>query len=655
MNTAKVVLLAVMVALLIGLLIDGTQRAKQLQAVHTALQQGVRMAPGQAPVATMAGTVAVPTGESEDPKQRDGKPRPGVNFLLPYNRSHFHPEWVRGTSKEFQTLPVSLNPLTSNLASAGSARGLINESLCDQHPLTPSLWSENLARSVRILDDYKLFVFTIRPGVLWQRPNLPDQAKYAWLAKDVELTAEDFVFALDMINNPEVKCGHLKQYYANVKGFALDRHTLLLRWSAKEYTNIAVSLGLTPLPRHVYANNADGTPIPEHLLGVSMNKHWFDDEHQLIGVGRYRLEKFVPDQSISFVRDQSFWGAGLHFERIEWDDTVKDDAAKLTAFKNGQVHFHGLRPDQFKAEILDHTEPRFAAVDPANPKAGRNGELGWERHFSNSFSGLAWNCARPRLKDRLVRQALAHAFPKQRILQDVFYGLGRPQVGPVHPDSPAFNRELVDIPYDLERATALLAQAGWSDTDGDGWVDREIDGKRVPLKLEVIYFVHSRTWTSMLSIYRDALKQVGVDLLAHGVDANEWERRSDERDFDGFIIGWNAGDLEEDFKQVWHSSSIADQGSNYASWSNPEADVLIEQHRNEFDYDRRIELAKRFQKLCFEDQPYLFVLSGEGVFVWQNKPAASKGGEALQGVEYGFDHFHPLYGTSRLYWHLTPP
>ena len=90
-------------------------------------------------------------------------------------------------------------------------------------------------------------------------------------------------------------------------------------------------------------------------------------------------------------------------------------------------------------------------------------------------------------------------------------------------------------------------------------------------------------------------------------------------------------------------------------WSNPEADALIDQHRNEFDYDKRIELARMFQKICFEDQPYLFIRSGEGLFVWQNKPTPGKGVEALAGVEYGFDHFHPLYGTSRLYWHLTAP
>ena len=103
--------------------------------------------------------------------------------------------------------------------------------------------------------------------------------------------------------------------------------------------------------------------------------------------------------------------------------------------------------------------------------------MGWERHFANSFSGMAWNCARPQLKDLKVRQALAYAFPKKRIMDDVFIGLGRPQVGQVHPDSPSFNRELVDYAYDLDRAKALLGEAGWTDSDGDGWCDHDIDGK----------------------------------------------------------------------------------------------------------------------------------------------------------------------------------
>lgn len=657
MNIAKILLLSVVAILLIALLVDAGQRSRQLLAVHEAIQAGVRVtgAIPSGPTPTTTGGTATPRFQRGPETGRDGKPRLAADFLLPPDNSSFNPEWVRGTLKEFETLPTSLNPLISNLVSAGNARGLVNDSLCDIHPSTPNLWREGLAEQALIFDDFKLFVFHIRPGIFWQKPTIANDKTFAWLLEDFELTADDFAFNLEMINHPDVKCGHLKQYFGNAQGFAADRYTLIVRWSTKEYSNIASTLSLTPLPRHIYGRNADGTPLPDHLLGVTMNQHWFDEQHQLIGVGGYRLEKFVPDQSISFIRDPNYWGAGLHFQRIEWDDSVKEPPAQLVAFKNGQVHVHGLSPDQYKSEILDQKEPRFAKPDADNPRRGLEGELAWARAYGNSFQGMAWNCARPTLKDRRVRQALAHAFPKDRIFADVFVGLGRQQVGPVHPDYPSFNEKLVDFVFDIPKAKALLAEAGWSDTDQDGWVDREIDGVRKPLKLDAVYFIHSITWKTMLSIYRDSLRQVGVDLNPIGVDGPEWEKRSDERNFDGFIIGWQMGDLEDDFKQIWHSSSIADQGSNYASWSNPEADEVIEAHRNEFDYDRRIELSKRFQAICHEDQPYLFIRSGESVLIWQKRPDPSKGIDALDGVIYGHEHFHPLFVNRRLRWHLVAP
>jgi ABC-type transport system substrate-binding protein len=667
MAMVKIALLVLIAALLILLAVDGSQRSRQWQAQTAALQDlektirdGVRLAPGSvtgAPAGAEPGTGPVPA--LAFPAERDGKHRLGVDFLLPYDGSHFDQTRVGGTLREFHGLPVSLNALVNNTADAGAANNLVNDSLCDNRPDRPDRWYQSLATGVMILDDYRLFVFRLRPGVRWQRPAMLDdpdkRSPYAWLDREWPLTAHDFVFHIDAINHPDVKSGHLKGYYKEARAWALDDLTLVVRWNTREYTNISFSLGLSPLPRHIYGRNADGTPTPTDQLGVSINSHWFDAEHQLIGVGGYRLERFIPDQAISFLRDDGYWGKGLHFTRIEWDAQVKEPPAQLTSFKNGQVHLHGLTPDQYKSEILDRQEPRFAPLDPQDPTAGRRSELAWARVRNNSFAGMAWNCARPALREKAVRQALAHAFDQQRVLEDIFVGLARPQIGPVHPDYPSFNRELTPFAYDLYAARRLLDGAGWRDSDGDGWRDKEIDGKRVTLRLEAVYYVHSSTWAALLNIYRDALRQAQVELVPTGVDEIAWEKRNDERDFDGFVLGWQMGDLEDDFKQIWHSSSIADNGSNIASWSCPEADRLIEEHRNEFGVDERIALSRRFQAVCQEEQPYLFISSGEGILTWQNPPDPLRKCERLTGIVHGLDRYHPLFSRRRLRWFLERP
>ena len=59
---------------------------------------------------------------------------------------------------------------------------------------------------------------------------------------------------------------------------------------------------------------------------------------------------------------------------------------------------------------------------------------------------------RPLFADKKVRQALSHAFPKERIIADVYYGLGRPQAGPMHRDNPDFNKDLLttDFTFNLK-------------------------------------------------------------------------------------------------------------------------------------------------------------------------------------------------------------
>ena len=82
---------------------------------------------------------------------RDGNPRLGGNFLLPYDRSWFHPERLGGTLRSIAATPKGLNPLTDNSAEAGAVHGLCNDSLCDRPATHPEQWMEGLAESVLIL------------------------------------------------------------------------------------------------------------------------------------------------------------------------------------------------------------------------------------------------------------------------------------------------------------------------------------------------------------------------------------------------------------------------------------------------------------------------------------------------------------------------
>ena len=66
--------------------------------------------------------------------------------------------------------------------------------------------------------------------------------------------------------------------------------------------------------------------------------------------------------------------------------------------------------------------------------------------------------------------------------------------------------------HNLEKAGHLLDEAGWTDTDGDGWRDKLIDGKLERLSIDVTYYGQSRTWANLVSLYADTCKEVGVEI-----------------------------------------------------------------------------------------------------------------------------------------------
>ena len=277
MNALKWMLLIVTAALLVYMAVDRWREPQQLQRVsqsldrlETALQDLARSqkqlaeAMARQPPVDQGLRPAVATNTisavTVDPKIQDGNPKLGVNFLLPYDRTNDHPERRGGTFKIFEDTPRRLNPLIDSSAITQRVQALTTDSLCDRPATHPEQWAQSLATSVIISDDYKTYTFNLRRGVMWQRPVLAQHKEYAWLAQEVELTAADFKFAVDLILDPAVDCPSLRNYYEDIdKAEVVDDYTLRVLWKKKTYNSLSASLALTPLPRHVYGRNSDGS------------------------------------------------------------------------------------------------------------------------------------------------------------------------------------------------------------------------------------------------------------------------------------------------------------------------------------------------------------------------------------------------------------
>src|SRR5690606_30667210 len=148
---------------------------------------------------------------------------------------------------------------------------------------------------------------------------------------------------------------------------------------------------------------------------------------------------------------------------------------------------------------------------------------------------------KPLFRDKRVRAAMTHAFNRQQVIDKVFQGLGEIVSGDAAPDSPRNDPTIRPLPFDLARARALLAEAGWKDSDGDGLVDQVIDGKRIPFEFTLMLYAGSPEWSALANIYKEDLLKIGIKLTVASVEWSVMQKRTDEKSFDAFTGGWSVG------------------------------------------------------------------------------------------------------------------
>jgi ABC-type transport system substrate-binding protein len=235
---------------------------------------------------------------------------------------------------------------------------------------------------------------------------------------------------------------------------------------------------------------------------------------------------------------------------------------------------------------------------------------------------MAWNAARPLFADKRVRRAMTYALDRKRIIDNVYVGLGAIATGPYPPGSPNADPAIEPIPFDLARAKKLLAEAGWTDSDGDGLVDRELhpgDGKHSPFEFRLSFAVGQAETDATVKIFADDLSKIGVRAI---LDPLEWallQKRKDERSYDAYL-GSRTTTWFTDLYQVWHSSQAdLPGGSNAVSFKNRAADEIIENLRLVFDENERVRLFRAFHRIVDDEQPYTFVMVRSKVHcAWSN-------------------------------------
>lgn len=309
-----------------------------------------------------------------------------------------------------------------------------------------------------------------------------------------------------------------------------------------------------------------------------------------------------PGDPMEVLRNERYWGITPPVDRIVWR-VIDNDVARLTAFRNGEVDTYGAPPEAY-VKLKD---------DPGMAEKANRFE-----YFaaSGGYRYVAWNQQRDGkptpFADRNVRRALAMAIDRQRLMNEITLGYANLTTGPFSPLSNQYDKTVEPIPYDLPKAKQMLAEAGYTDRNGDGVIE---SASGEPFKFKITYPTGIASYERQVLFIKDALSRAGIVVDADPLEWSVFRDRLKNKNYDAITLGWTSG-IETDIYQMFHSSQMMAGGDNFMSYKNAELDRLIEKARITLDEPERMKLWRRAHQILNEDQPYMFLWFGKSlVFV----------------------------------------
>jgi peptide/nickel transport system substrate-binding protein len=213
---------------------------------------------------------------------------------------------------------------------------------------------------------------------------------------------------------------------------------------------------------------------------------------------------------------------------------------------------------------------------------------------------LAFNLTRKPFDDVRVRQAIAYAVDRDFIVDRLNQGLAKAATGPIVPDSPFYNGEVEKYSLDLDKANALLDEAGLPKKD---------DGMRFSTTVDYIPNVpdHKR----LAEYLKPQLKKIGIDVqVTPSPDFPTWAKRVSTYEFDltmDTVFNW--GDPVIGVARTYLSSNIRSGviWSNTQNYKNPKVDELLGKAAVELDGAKRKALYQDFQKIVTDEVPVYWI------------------------------------------------
>jgi peptide/nickel transport system substrate-binding protein len=432
----------------------------------------------------------------------------------------------------------------------------------DEHPPT---FAPALAESWEWSDDHLALTFHLRDDVVWSDgvPFTAEDVRFTWQAQTSPEVAWNSAFIKDDIEDVEI----------------VDPHTVVFHYSQVSPNQLLDANEGVILPAHAWSE----LPFSEWRTNAD-----FFTENMVVS-GPFKLERWVPQQEVVLVRNERYYKEGLpYLDRVVFR-MIPERSNQVAQLLAGNLHVMVQLP------ITDL------------PRVERSSVARIEAYWHRLYSHVVWNMRNPLFSDRQVRQALTLAMDRQAIVETLWGEYGRVADSFIVQTVWAHDDSIEPWPHDPARARRMLAEAGWSDSDGDGVIDK--DG--LPYRFEILTNQGNDERLDAVVMIKEHLSRVGIEVEVRSMEWNAMTDRLYDHDFEAAISAWGMPTTLNP-RYAFHSESM-DGAENFSSYSNPELDELIERFEGMADVEEAEPILHEMQQIVHRDLPMTYLWESQRI------------------------------------------
>lgn len=415
----------------------------------------------------------------------------------------------------------------------------------------------DLAEKVTISENRKEYTAALRQGVVWHDGE--------------QFGADDVLFTIAKIQDPATK-SPLFASYKDIIVKKKDEQTVVFTLP-KPFAPFLDLLTVSILPAHLWQELS-----PEQLPLSTLNL-------KPVGTGPWKFRSLQKDKdgtirSYTLARNNEYYGSKPYLEKLVFK-FYPDMETAVQGLKNRHVQGVSFVPRAAREAFQKESDIRSYLLNLPQ------------------YTALFINAAgKKELQSLLVRQALAFALDKHRLVADGLAGEATVIDAPIPKGLLGYHVDVKKYPFDLQQAEKLLDGAG---------LKKDAAGKRT-LSLELVT-VDTPEMGRVAEMVKEMWERLGISIaLTKEPSGTMKEFVLEPRKYDILLYGAVVGS-DPDLYPFWHSSQGAAPGLNLSQFSNAKADALLERGRELGNVEKRAEQYRALQDIIANEAPAIFVSS----------------------------------------------